>query len=372
MNLLKEVIKKQKSRIKKEKKNLLSKNKVNQKQNEIIKNKHIVSNESRKLTQLNFNEKSKDSTLGDKGSILGKNFDAVPQGELKNGKEKSDQRKVIALKKPIKKERNLELPQGSQSEALNWVINKVHPHNYNNILGYRKKNDSGDLIVNPNITIQGIRRVLHFLKTLINIKKGSSGNTSRKSNLNSVHTASSMSIKTEPFELIVVIESATKTRSQQLAIGGESKVDSKPSSTDLLIYNILRLKTFATLKITVKTAKETISYLAQPGGVNQSKNLCGVLMLNPAKSVLGTLADNLFNQTNKKNRKLSINKAIGVLCSKNGIPLISLCDISSALNFYTYPIICNTRNIDSIYYVFDLLTYGINQLIQNPKGSSQS
>lgn len=229
--------------------------------------------------------------------------------------------------------------------SYNWVLNKVHPHHYSNILGYRYKNT----IINPSITLHGVRRVLHFLKNVIQVK-----NAGAELNAHA-HAEGHALLKSEKpkgtLDLIVVIESSV------LNVGSQDKA--QVSSASLVAYSLLRLQQFSGLKILPKTTKETIRYLT----TGETTNLCGVLMLNPAKSVLGSLADTLFN---KKNKKLSAGNAIGTLCSKKGIPLISLCDISSPLTLCTYPIICDTRDIKSIYYVFDLLTYGLNQLTIKP------
>lgn len=234
-------------------------------------------------------------------------------------------------------------------KANTWVLNKVHPHHYSNILGYRKKS----VVVNPNITLQGVRRVLHYLKTIIKVTS-----FSESIDFNKVEGVDSLSQR-QVAELIVVVESSM--------LSDTTNENAQASAAALISHSLLRLQEFSKLKVTVKTAKETISYLASSEVKTSLKGafevtVCGVLILNPAKSVLGSLADTLFNQTNKKDKKMSAGNAIGSLCAKKGIPLISLCDVSSPVSLCTYPIVCDTRNLKSVYLVLDLLTYGLNRL----------
>lgn len=218
---------------------------------------------------------------------------------------------------------NIQLFQGQDSapkDSYAWVQNKVHPHHYSEILGYRNQ----QVIVNPNVTFQGVRRVLHFLKGVLHATRNQ-----------------------ESAELIIVADSSMLLRNSQ--------EKGQLSSTALIAYSLARLQEFSGIKISVKTTKETISSLA----TSTDNSIVSVMMISPAKSLLSTLADNLL----KKDKKTSAGNAVGTLCAKKGIPLIGLCDISSPVNYYTYPIVCDTRNVKSIYFVFDLLTYGLNQML---------
>jgi len=280
-----------------------------------------------KLVNSIWEEKNKPNLEGNNIYSLKSLFQESPRQEnpLKRKPQKGLKKEVIkqALSSEV-----------TEKASDTWVRNKVHPHHYSNILGYRKKN----VVVNPNVTLQGIRRVLHYLKTIIQV-------TSSKVN----------AFKETPAELIILVESSVRTDAV--------KENTQASSAALIAYSLLRLQDFNKLKITTKTAKETISYLASASSKSTiKKNICGILILNPAKSILGNLADTLFNQTNKKDKKISAGNAIGALCAKKGIPLISLCDIASPINLYTYPIVCDTRDVKSIYLVLDLLTYGLNRL----------
>lgn len=245
---------------------------------------------------------------------------------------------------------------GLSEENFNWVLFKrmqsIHPDNYLNVLGHR----NNKVVLNPNVTLQGIRRCLHYLKNVVEVKNNVKGSS----------------------ELIIVLESSLlnslslQYKSLNKKENLNKSLDKKNSqtkgfcgSTDLLAYSLLRLQKthLSKLKITLKSAKETLSYLSEMNKNSNKHKLCGVLMINPAKSLLGNLADNIFNQTSKKTKKVSTGNAIGSLCATKGIPLISLCDVVSSLQFCTYPIICDTRNINNIYVVFDLLTYGLNQIM---------
>lgn len=313
-------------------------------------------------------------------------------------------------------------------------LNLAHPQQYSNLLGYRTTN----AVVNPYVTLQSIRRFLHYLKNVLSVDLLKTDNIALNRRLSNSPSQGPVSS-----ELIIVLESSLlsslskqyvasiKTIAKQSApfarpqpkvaskvesnkasttAGKDSdgrlnyqKLDvtngankqknmtaySKSGATDLLFYCLLRLlgpalalnesvvhpsgqlvkgeKTqCGNLKISLKTAKETISYLAQsrPDLATQKTDveLVGVLMISPAKSVLGTLASQIFTSNGSNHKKLSTANALGLLCSKKGIPLISLCDITSPVNFSTYPIICDTSNINSLYVVFDLLTYGLNKL----------
>jgi hypothetical protein len=269
----------------------------------------------------------------------------------------------------------------------------VHPHNYASILGYRKK----ALVVNPSVSLHGIRRVLHYLKTVTHLSS----------------TQVNTGVSSLSAELIVVIDGSQRTSHSKPSLKQpKAELNSKPevmlkgkttrlskskkgvlSAASLLDYSLSAFSAGGLYKlpgliIVFKTHKETLSYLAQKpasfnrrvttafenpqtkvklnGAINHSTlPVCGVLMLNPAKSILSSFADSLSGNLNKKRKgtaMTSAGNAIGRLCSKKGIPLISLCDVASPINFCTYPIFCDTRNVKSIYYVLDLLVYGLNQL----------
>jgi len=232
----------------------------------------------------------------------------------------------------------------------------VHPHNYDSLLGYR----SGVPIVNNQKTLQGIRRVLNYLRKVSLAKKDS----------------------TNPMELLVILDNLPNL----------DTAEGQNNYLSLLSLSIARIKPLPSLVILPKTTKEAISYLTSRASIpmeslslqkgvkkgdfhtrknlsltspgTNPENLCGVLMINPAKSKLSDLANLVFTK-GKKGKGMSSAQsglgAIGSLCAKKGIPLISLCDISSPLTYCTYPIICNTRNLSEVYFVLDLLSYGLNQ-----------
>lgn len=290
--------------------------------------------------------------------------------------------------RPLSKDKSFVKPSNVSTHSfaepkVEKLIDTVNPQNYLSVLGYR----NSKILLNPNVTFQGVRRFLLYLKKVIQLRCEANNLTAQA-----------------PLELIVVLESVLLNslssqylssavanpegvlRSCDLKTTGLNFVQANISksfssnllkgvsgSTDLLLYSLLRLQhehsksLRKTLKITLRTPKETISYLSS---LNKNKQdggkLCGVLMLNPTKSLLSTLADRIFNQvSNSTKSRRNTNFAVGFLCAKKGIPLISLCDVASPINFCTYPIFCDTRNIKSIYSVIDLITYGLNQLISD-------
>ena len=337
---------------------------------------------------------------GDTGGSVGKGYLGSNQQTMLNP----------LLDKPVRgSTRGCEI--GSLGELLTPLVenNKterskyVHPENYSSIIGYRKQRtligdqdprsgsqsgvqsnvksgvqslqgsqkgfrESAEPVIDPNVTLQDIRRVLHYFNSLK--KAGNAWNrVVTKDQLDVDKTRKAL---TEELEIIVVMESRV--------IGSDNaRLKKGVSIIDLLKYNVNRLidpqrgGDSALPKITIKTTKETISYLAkQPvlsstverGEFNKGLTLkpCAVLMINPARSTLGSLADTIFMPALGGSKKLSAGNAIGALCGKKGIPLISLCDISSSNTYYTYPIHCDTRDIRNVYLVLDLLTYGLNRL----------
>lgn len=234
----------------------------------------------------------------------------------------------------------------------------INSHHYADIFGYRHNK----AILNPNITFQGIRRVLHYLKNVVD------------------DLSLPLRDSQEKKELIIVLDSNASVPSSSGSIGSNSRSPktggdsanraSQRTSTILFAYSILRLTkigeqpALANLQITLKTTKDVISYLsAEEKGATRP---CGVIMINPAKSALCTLADRIFGSARASNdRNRYATNSLGYLCAKKGIPLISLCDIASSVTYATYPILCDTRDIKSFYLVLDILSYGINQL--NPK-----
>jgi len=276
----------------------------------------------------------------------------------------------------------------------------VHPHNYDSLIGYRK----GVPIVNNQKTLQGVRRVLNYLTQVINAKSTSDG-------VSKTSYAATAIQKDEvaKMELLVILDNVPNL----------DTAEGQNNYLSLLTLTIARIKALQNLVILPKTMKEAIRYLtSRPtipmhheslspasnrigGGETSSRknygdfskkklkltrvgtnaeNLCGVLMINPAKSKLSELANLVFAKDSsgaKKNGKSAQSGlgAIGSLCAKKGIPLISLCDVSSPLTYCTYPIICNTRNLSEVYLVLDLLSYGLNHAASeawSPFNSDQS
>jgi len=324
----------------------------NLKANQLLNKKPVTQllNHSKHLKELfSINE---DKTV----TLLSSNKKNLPFSESENsGFQKQNFLSLSSQKSVPEREKNNYGRKNSSEKSLNWILLKriqaVHPNNYLSVLGYR----NNKVILNPNVTLQGIRKCLHYLKNVIETK--------------SLHT-------TSPSELIIVLESSLlnslslqyKSSNNKESVKPKKKVQNQIKgvcgSTDLLAYSLLRLQKahLNKLKITLKSAKETLSYLSSLNKNTNKEKLCGVLMINPAKSLLGNLADSIFNQQSKK---MSTGNAIGSLCATKGIPLISLCDIVSPLQFCTYPIMCDTRNIKSIYTIFDLLTYGLNQIMSS-------
>ncbi len=249
----------------------------------------------------------------------------------------------------------------------------VHPHNYDSLIGYRK----GVPIVNNQKTLEGVRRVLNYLTKVINTPDLDLTKENKSK-----------------MELLVILDNVPNL----------DTAEGQNNYLSLLTITIARIKPLQNLVIVPKTMKEAIRYLTSRATIpmtssnhdkvslnmenrNQGQtsvdslghtrkklnltrvgtnpeNLCGVLMINPAKSKLSDLANLVFSK-NSSGKGVSSTQsslgAIGSLCAKKGIPLISLCDVSSPLTYSTYPIICNTRNLSEVYLVLDLLSYGLNK-----------
>jgi len=252
----------------------------------------------------------------------------------------------------------------------------VHPHHYDSLIGYRK----GVPIVNNQKTLEDVRRVLNFLTKIINTPASS--------------LTSSKSGEEAKMELLVILDNLPNL----------DTAEGQNNYLSLLTITIARIRPLKNLVIVPKTMKEAIRYLTskatiplfnsfpQPkfspsettykksGKLNLTRvgtnpeNLCGVLMINPAKSKLAELANLVFSKNKSGKGKQSSDSslgAIGSLCAKKGIPLISLCDVSSPLTYCTYPITCNTRNLSEVYLVLDLLSYGLNQATTSLNGTSK-
>jgi hypothetical protein len=243
----------------------------------------------------------------------------------------------------------------------------VHPHNYSSLLGYRK----GVPVVNNQKTLQDIRRVLNYLKKVIHSKIIDSVNPDSKMELlvilDNVPNLDTAEGQNNYLNLI----SLTLARINSLSSGGGLVILPK-TMKDAIRY----LTSRATVPIISSKPQKLVYSSLSKGSISSRKdprthdegynpeNLCGVLMINPAKSKLSELANLVFakNGKNMSSAQSSLG-AIGRLCAKKGIPLISLCDLSSPLTYCTYPIICNTRNLSEVYLVLDLLSYGLNQIV---------